>query len=218
MERLASVNGPGHPVGARIPASWRFDFALPLTFMGLVILRCAIGRTWPRRSGGLVAVAAAAWPHKLGLMAAAITGISSGDAGSKGPTCCFAPPRGRGGRSDRLAGGSGDPGDGCDHPCDSSRPCFSCRRGSCCRRGCCGHCAMCRRAVLSAIILPELLLPRGHRISLNERLLAGSGGRGRLAHAQMFVIVVAGMIAVGCCRALAFVDGDIAPDAMRRRR
>lgn len=66
-------------LGARIPASWALDFALPLTFMGLVIPTL---RDWPHLaaalSAGLVAVAAAAWPYKLGLMAAAITGILVG--------------------------------------------------------------------------------------------------------------------------------------------
>ncbi len=66
-------------LGARIPASWSLDFALPLTFMGLVIptlhdrphVAAAL-------SAGVVAVVTAAWPYKLGLMAAAITGIAVG--------------------------------------------------------------------------------------------------------------------------------------------
>ncbi len=66
-------------LGARIPASWSLDFALPLTFMGLVIPTL---RDRPHvaaaLSAGVVAVVTAAWPYKLGLMAAAITGIAVG--------------------------------------------------------------------------------------------------------------------------------------------
>ncbi|CUS01938.1 AzlC family protein [Candidatus Promineifilum breve] len=66
-------------LGAAIPASWSLDFALALTFTGIVVPtlrdRPHVGAAL---SAGLVAVLAAAWPFKLGLMAAALTGIVVG--------------------------------------------------------------------------------------------------------------------------------------------
>lgn len=68
-------------LGARIPASWSLDFALALTFIGLIAPTL---RDRPRvgaaLSAGVVAVLAAAWPYKLGLMAAALVGILVGVA------------------------------------------------------------------------------------------------------------------------------------------
>lgn len=68
-------------LGARIPASWSLDFALALTFIGIIIPTL---RDWPHAgaalSAGVVAVLAAVWPYKLGLMAAALTGILVGVA------------------------------------------------------------------------------------------------------------------------------------------
>lgn len=66
-------------LGAQIPASWSLDFALALTFIGLVVPslrdRPQIGAAL---AAGLMAVVAAAMPYRLGLMAAAITGILVG--------------------------------------------------------------------------------------------------------------------------------------------
>lgn len=69
----------GIALGAQIPASWALDFTLALTFIALVVpalkdrpsLAAAL-------SAGIVAVAAASWPYKLGIMAAALTGIVVG--------------------------------------------------------------------------------------------------------------------------------------------
>ena len=66
-------------LGAQIPASWSLDFTLALTFIALVVpmlrdrpsLAAAV-------SAGAVAVLGANWPYKLGLMAAATTGIVVG--------------------------------------------------------------------------------------------------------------------------------------------
>lgn len=66
-------------LGAQVPASWALDFTLALTFIALVVpalrdrpsLAAAI-------SAGLVAVLAAEWPFKLGLILAAFTGILVG--------------------------------------------------------------------------------------------------------------------------------------------
>lgn len=69
----------GIVLGAQIPAGWSLDFALALTFIGIVVptLR-ARPQLGAALSAGLVAVAAAAWPYKLGLVAAALTGILVG--------------------------------------------------------------------------------------------------------------------------------------------
>jgi len=66
-------------LGAIIPSSWSLDFTLALTFIALVVpalknradLAAAL-------SAGLIAVAAYAWPYKLGLMTAAFVGIFVG--------------------------------------------------------------------------------------------------------------------------------------------
>lgn len=68
-------------LGASIPAAWSLDFALALTFIGLVVPTL---RDRPHvaaaLTAGLVAVLAASWPYKLGLIAAAIAGILVGTA------------------------------------------------------------------------------------------------------------------------------------------
>jgi predicted branched-subunit amino acid permease len=69
----------GIVLGAQIPGDWALDFTLALTFIALVVpalkdkasLAAAL-------SAGAIAVAAASWPYKLGLMAAALTGIIVG--------------------------------------------------------------------------------------------------------------------------------------------
>jgi 4-azaleucine resistance transporter AzlC len=66
-------------LGTAIPASWPLDFALPLTFIAMVIpvltdrpvIASAI-------SAGLVALLAYNLPYKLGLILAALVGISIG--------------------------------------------------------------------------------------------------------------------------------------------
>lgn len=66
-------------LGASIPAAWSLDFALALTFIGLVVptLRNR-PHTAAALTAGLVAVLAASWPYKLGLIAAALSGILIG--------------------------------------------------------------------------------------------------------------------------------------------
>ncbi len=62
-------------------AGWSLDFALAVTFIGIVVPAL---RDRPHVaaavSAGLVAVLAFGWPYKLGLMAAAMTGILAGVA------------------------------------------------------------------------------------------------------------------------------------------
>lgn len=66
-------------LGAAVPESWSLDFALTVTFIGLVI---PMLRNRPQvaaaLAAGLVAVLTFAWPYKLGLVAAAISGILVG--------------------------------------------------------------------------------------------------------------------------------------------
>jgi len=66
-------------LGAAIPASWSLDFALALTFIGMIVPtlrdRPHVGAAL---SAGLVAVLTAVWPYRLGLMAAALVGILVG--------------------------------------------------------------------------------------------------------------------------------------------
>lgn len=66
-------------LGARIPASWSLDFALPLTFIALlapiVKSRPAVAAAF---SAGATALLAAGLPYKLGLVLAALVGIMVG--------------------------------------------------------------------------------------------------------------------------------------------
>ncbi|MBA3826811.1 MAG: AzlC family ABC transporter permease [Ktedonobacterales bacterium] len=66
-------------LGAQIPASWSLDFALPLTFIALVVpaLRDRAGII-AALVGGTAAVLAAHLPLKLGLVAAIFVGIAAG--------------------------------------------------------------------------------------------------------------------------------------------
>jgi len=71
--------GLGIFLGAAIPQSWPLDFALPLTFIALVM---PVLRNRPAvmaaLSAGLVALLAISLPYKLGLILAALTGILVG--------------------------------------------------------------------------------------------------------------------------------------------
>ena len=66
-------------VGQLIPASWSLDFTLALTFIALVVPnlkdRASVAAAV---SAGIMAVFSYAWPYKLGLFAAALTGIVVG--------------------------------------------------------------------------------------------------------------------------------------------
>ncbi|GAB4452324.1 MAG: AzlC family ABC transporter permease [Anaerolineales bacterium] len=66
-------------LGAAIPDSWSLDFALPLTFIAMVVPALK-GRPYiaAALSAGIVALAAHALPFKLGLILAALTGIAAG--------------------------------------------------------------------------------------------------------------------------------------------
>ncbi len=66
-------------VGQLIPASWSLDFTLALTFIALVVPnlkdRASVAAAV---SAGIMAAFSYAWPYKLGLFAAAMTGIVVG--------------------------------------------------------------------------------------------------------------------------------------------
>jgi 4-azaleucine resistance transporter AzlC len=66
-------------VGAEAPSAWALDFTLALTFIGIVVPalkdRASVAAAL---SAGVMAVLAFHLPYKLGLMAAALTGIAAG--------------------------------------------------------------------------------------------------------------------------------------------
>jgi len=66
-------------LGAVIPAAWELDFALPLTFIALLVpaLKDRAGAA-AALVGGVAAVLAFALPYKLGILAAALAGIIAG--------------------------------------------------------------------------------------------------------------------------------------------
>lgn len=65
--------------GATIPAEWELDFAVPLTFIALLtlLLRERAGQA-AALVAGLGALAFAALPYKLGLVAAIVLGLAAG--------------------------------------------------------------------------------------------------------------------------------------------
>jgi len=66
-------------VGAQIPESWSLNFAVPLTFMALVFMSLRDRPTiLAAVSAGITAVLAKPLPYNLGLILAAIVGISAG--------------------------------------------------------------------------------------------------------------------------------------------
>lgn len=90
--------GIGVFVGAAVPDSWSLDFALPLTFLALLIPAL---RGRPELAAAVVAsfvaVAGFNWPYGTGLIAAAVSGMAAGMA-------IEAKQRGRsGGGSDEVA-------------------------------------------------------------------------------------------------------------------
>lgn len=90
-------------LGTQVPAGWSLDFTLALTFLGLLIpalkQRAEVAAAL---AAGLVAVAAADLPYKLGLVLAVLVGLGVGfalDRGVPAPpeTRMATPPQGPGG-------------------------------------------------------------------------------------------------------------------------
>jgi 4-azaleucine resistance transporter AzlC len=73
-------------LGAQLPTSLPLDFALPLTFIAIVVpmirSRAALAAAGV---AGAVALACAGFPYKLGMVAAAIAGIGTGALLARGP-------------------------------------------------------------------------------------------------------------------------------------
>ena len=69
----------GLVIGAQVPSSWSLDFALPLTFIAIV-MPMLTDRAFVVAAlvAGGVAVVAIGLPYKLGLMLAALLGIAAG--------------------------------------------------------------------------------------------------------------------------------------------
>lgn len=69
----------GMVLGAAIPESWSLEFAIPLTFMALLVLAV---KDRPQliaaATGGLVAVATVGLPYNLALICGAVAGILAG--------------------------------------------------------------------------------------------------------------------------------------------
>ena len=69
----------GIALGAQIPPGWALDFTVALTFIALVVRALTDRPSMAEAlSAGVVAVLAAGWPYRLGLVAAAIGGILVG--------------------------------------------------------------------------------------------------------------------------------------------
>ena len=66
-------------LGAVIPASWSLDFALPLTFIAIVVPSLKDrGGVAAALIGGILALLTFSLPYKLGILAAALVGIIAG--------------------------------------------------------------------------------------------------------------------------------------------
>jgi 4-azaleucine resistance transporter AzlC len=72
-------------LGSKVPRDLPLDFALPVTFIAIVVpmirSRAAVAAT---AVAALVAVLCAGWPLKLGMMAASLAGILVGTAAARG--------------------------------------------------------------------------------------------------------------------------------------
>jgi len=69
----------GFVLGAAIPASWSLEFAIPLTFLALLVLAVKDKPGLVAAvAGGAVALAAVSMPYNLGLVMGAIAGVGAG--------------------------------------------------------------------------------------------------------------------------------------------
>ena len=65
-------------LSVRLPADWPLDFALPLTFIAIVVPLIRNRTMLAVAVSGIVALLAAGLPFKLGLLAAALAGMAVG--------------------------------------------------------------------------------------------------------------------------------------------
>ena len=69
----------GAVLGAQIPKSWSLDFAIPLTFIALLVPALKTSASMiAALTGGIIAVVFAGLPYNAGLIVAALSGISAG--------------------------------------------------------------------------------------------------------------------------------------------
>ena len=69
----------GMLLGAAVPEWWSLEFAIPLTFMALLVLAVKDRpQVVAAATGGLVALAAVGLPYNLGLLCGAIAGVVAG--------------------------------------------------------------------------------------------------------------------------------------------
>jgi 4-azaleucine resistance transporter AzlC len=69
----------GIAFGARIPASWALDFALPLTFLAMLLPTLTDRPSWAAAlAGGVLAIVLRNLPYGLGLVTAAATAVGVG--------------------------------------------------------------------------------------------------------------------------------------------
>ena len=69
----------GVAIGAQLPAGLGLDFALPLTFIAIVVpMISSAALLFAGLAAGAVAVALAALPYKIGLFLAALAGLVVG--------------------------------------------------------------------------------------------------------------------------------------------
>ncbi|MBV6396577.1 MAG: Inner membrane protein YgaZ [Anaerolineales bacterium] len=73
------ASGLGIWLGAALPADWPLDFALPLTFIAMIVPALKSRPAWMAAlCAGFVALSAQALPYQLGLILAALIGIAVG--------------------------------------------------------------------------------------------------------------------------------------------
>ena len=71
--------------GTLVPAKWSLDFAIPLVFLALVLPALRSGSHWAAAiAAGVAAAFCTVLPLKLGLVAAALTGIIAGILAERG--------------------------------------------------------------------------------------------------------------------------------------
>jgi len=116
-----TTTAAGVALGASIPSAWNLSFAIPLTFLALLV-PVVEGRPTLAATlvGGAVATAGVGLPFNLGLLAGAVAGIGAGAVVAlrteSDPIEAAATEPGAETPADAEAGGASDAGDGTDSP------------------------------------------------------------------------------------------------------